>query len=144
MFKQFSYKLERLTIIGHWKVCHSRLKGEGAQWNKASNFGAIFNPKNILICYIVGRQIYNLLSQPQFCRVRESNLVFSCYLLQFYKGATAGVISVSKNCGWFIVVNRAQSYCLMDLKKYRRIAKRRFLEANDIINKKIPINMAQQ
>ena len=46
--------------------------------------------------FTAGRQIYNLLSQPQFCRVRESNLLFSCCLLQFYKGATAGVRSVCK------------------------------------------------
>ena len=36
------------------------------------------------------------LSQPQFCRVRESNLLFSCCLLLFYKGATADIISVYK------------------------------------------------
>ena len=35
-------------------------------------------------------------SQPQFCRVRESNLFFSCCLLLFYKAATADIISVYK------------------------------------------------
>ena len=63
----------------------------------------------ILQIYTVGRQIYNLLSQPQFCRVRESNLLFSCCLLWLYKGATAKVISVTKNCGLFTFLKISKS-----------------------------------
>ena len=53
-------------------------------------------------------------AQPQFCRVRESNLLFSCCLLLFYKGATADIISVYKTA---VVIYLKPFLFLRDVKK---------------------------
>ena len=52
-----------------------------------------------------------LRSQPQFCRVRESNLFFSCCLLLFYKAATADIISVYKTAVVFCTNKCLRSLC---------------------------------
>ena len=93
--------------------------------------------KFFIICsFTAGCQIYNLLSQPQFCRVRESNLLFSCCLLQFYKGATAGVRSVCKKLAKLWLVYLELRVIFDGFKKTAQGCKVAFLEENKIIIKK--------